>query len=275
MCAGWRPESMLSCPIRPRGDAWAEAFAGTSSRAEIVHESNFRVLFGMCGRYALAQEHEALRIRFGFNDDQMSPLLLTPRYNIAPTQLAAVITNGAGATLRGMRWGLIPHWAKDRSIGTSLINARSETASDKPSFREAFKSKRCLVPATGFFEWKVATTGKGKQPVYIRTKDQDIFSFAGLWSSWKDPAKGEDVLTYTILTTEPNDFMKTYHHRMPVILSLESEKMWLSGDSGKEELQNLLAPCSSENLVAHPVSTVVNSPRNDSPICIEPLPSLM
>jgi putative SOS response-associated peptidase YedK len=229
----------------------------------------------MCGRYALAQDHEALKIRFGFIDDPTSPFLQTPRYNIAPSQMAAVITNGTGARLRGMRWGLIPHWAKDPSIGASLINARAETAPDKPSFRDAFKSKRCLIPATGFFEWTTAPTGKGKQPVYIRAKNQDIFSFAGLWSSWKDTAKGDEVLTYTILTTEPNDFMKAYHNRMPVILSVESEKVWISDTADKETLRDFFVPCPSELLEAYPVSTLVNSPRNDSPTCIEPLSLLM
>jgi putative SOS response-associated peptidase YedK len=225
----------------------------------------------MCGRYALAQEHEALKVRFGFIEDPASSFLQTPRYNIAPSQVASVITNGTGVKLRGMRWGFIPHWAKDSSIGASLINARSETAGDKPSFRDAFKSRRCLIPATGFFEWTTAAGGRSKQPVYIRTRDQDIFSFAGLWSLWVDPVKGEDVLTYTILTTEPNDFMKAYHHRMPVILSVESEKVWLSEAAAKERLHGLLAPCPSELLEAYPVSTLVNSPRSDSPACIEPL----
>ena len=229
----------------------------------------------MCGRYALAQEHEALKVRFGFSDNAASSFHQTPRYNIAPTQLAAVISNGSGAKLRGMKWGLIPHWAKDPAIGNSLINARSETVSEKPSFRESFKNRRCLIPATGFFEWKAAATEKGKLPLYIMVRNQDIFSFAGLWSSWKDPAHGEEILTYTILTTEPNDFMKSYHHRMPVILPVESERDWMDEATDKERLKGMLVPCPPELLAAYPVSTTVNSPRNDSPICIEPLPSLM
>jgi len=229
----------------------------------------------MCGRYALAQEHEALKIRFGFIDDPSSSFHPTPRYNIAPSQMAPVITRGTGIKLRGMKWGLIPHWAKDPSIGASLINARSETAPDKPSFRDAFKSKRCLIPATGFFEWTPAKGGEGKQPIFVRTRNQGIFSFAGLWSAWKDPARNEEILTYTILTTEPNDFMKAYHNRMPVILSTESEKVWLSDTSDMKALRDFLVSCPSDLLEAFPVSKLVNSPRNDSPTCIEPLPQIL
>lgn len=225
----------------------------------------------MCGRYALAQEHEALRIRFGFTEEPTSPFVHSSRFNIAPTQNAPIITNGQYLKLRTMRWGLIPHWAEEAAIGNSLINARSETVAEKPSFRDAFRKQRCLVPATGFFEWKKEPLSKSKQPFFIATRNRGIFSFAGLWSIWKDPKTAEEILTYTILTTEPNDLMRGIHNRMPVILPVEREKEWLDLSSTPGALRELLAPYPSEFMDAFPVSKVVNSPRNDNPSCIAPL----
>ena len=225
----------------------------------------------MCGRYALAEEHEALRLRYGFVDDPDGTYHQVQRYNIAPTQTTAIITNGEGLKVRAMRWGLIPHWAKDPAIGNSLINARSETASEKPSFRDSFRSKRCLVPATGFYEWKKVPGEKRKQPVYIKLRDQEIFSFAGLWSSWFDPKSSSELLTYTILTTDASDFMKEIHHRMPVILTPETERTWLDLSTDGPTINRLFAPYPADRIEAYPVGLTVNSPRNDSPDCLAPL----
>ena len=225
----------------------------------------------MCGRYALAQEHEALRIRFGFAEESAPTFTHSPRFNIAPTQTAPIITNGQETKLRAMRWGLIPHWAKDAAIGNSLINARADTAAEKPSFRDSFKKRRCLVPATGFYEWKKEPLSKSKQPYFIATRTRDIFSFAGLWSIWKNPQTSEEIWSYTILTTEPNELMHEIHNRMPVILPAEREKDWLDLAVNPASLRELLVPCPPEFLEAFPVSKVVNSPRNDTPDCIAPL----
>lgn len=225
----------------------------------------------MCGRFALAQEQKALMVKYGLLDDPSSSFGHVPRYNIAPTQVTPVVTIGQSKKLRGMKWGLVPHWAKDASIGNKLINARAETAAEKPSFRDSFKNKRCLIPATGFFEWREDPVGKTKQPYYIKTKDQEIFSFAGLWSVWLDKSTGEELLTYTILTTEPNDFLKKIHNRMPVILPANKENEWLDLGLAIEKVQNLLAQYPSELMDAYPVSKTVNSPKNDTPACISPL----
>jgi putative SOS response-associated peptidase YedK len=225
----------------------------------------------MCGRYALAQEHEALRIRFGFIDDPSSPFRHTPRYNIAPTQISPVVTQGKNRELQIMRWGFVPHWAKDSSIGNKLINARSETVSEKPSFRDSFREKRCLVPSTGFFEWKKQPGSRSKQPMLIRITDREIFAFAGLWSVWNDPPTGKELHTFTILTTEPNDFMKPIHNRMPVILRPEAEESWVDPSSDPADLEKLFSSYPSELMDAYNVSNVVNSPGNDTPECIAPL----
>ncbi len=219
----------------------------------------------MCGRYALAQDHEALKIRFGFESE--SSVVLSPSYNIAPSQKSPVITKNESKELHFMKWGLIPHWAKDASIGFKLINARSETVAEKPSFRDAFKKKRCLIPATGFYEWQKQEDSKIKLPFYIHTSDNNIFSLAGLWSLWKDPDGGE-FHTYTILTTEPNKLMEPIHKRMPVILRTEDEDKWLDESADKSSLQNLFDPYPANLMTAHPVSTFVNSPVNNTADCI-------
>ena len=212
-----------------------------------------------------------MRIRFGFSEEPTSPFIHSPRYNIAPSQTAPIITNGQEMKLRVMRWGLIPHWAKDPTIGHSLINARADTVAEKPSFRDSFKRRRCLVPATGFYEWKKEPLSRSKQPFFIATRNRDIFSFAGLWSIWKNPQTAEEILSYTILTTEPNELMLRIHNRMPVILPVEREKDWLDLTSSPALLRELLAPYPGELMDAFPVSKVVNSPRNDTPACIAPL----
>lgn len=215
----------------------------------------------MCGRYSITTPLEALTELF----DVESGLNLRPRYNVAPTQDVPVLRLGeAGRELTTMYWGLVPFWAKDKSIGAKMINARSETAAEKPSFRQAYAKRRCLIPADGFYEWK--TEGKVKQPWRITMADGAPFAFAGLWESWKDKEAGETLVSCTILTTEANDALRPIHHRMPVILPRESYAQWLA-----EPAQDLLKPWAGPALEAFKVSRHVNNARNDDPDCLEPL----
>lgn len=228
----------------------------------------------MCGRYTLTQPAEVLAEAFDVSDY----VELQPRYNIAPTQDVAVIgRNHEGRrTLGLMRWGLIPSWAKDPTIGNRMINARGESAAEKPAFRSSFKSRRCLVPADGFYEWKKQGSGS-KQPYYIRMKDHHPFAFAGLWSRWRPKATdgadaGEPILSCTLLTTSPNPLMAEIHDRMPVILHPEHYDFWLNPDNqDAEALNRLLVPYEPEAMEAYPISTMVNRPGNEGPRLIEPL----
>jgi putative SOS response-associated peptidase YedK len=221
----------------------------------------------MCGRYTLRAP--AADVARAFQVDETPSLF--PRYNIAPTQPVPIVRQAAAREMVLARWGLVPSWASDLSIGYKLINARSETAASKPSFRSAFKQRRCLVVADGFYEWEKA--GKHKQPFHIRMKDDGPFAFAGLWERWQEPG-GEPVESFTILTTEANGLMKPLHDRMPVILAPWDYDRWIDSKSRDvEELQALLVPCPDEWLTATPVSTYVNSPKNEGPKCLEPVPS--
>jgi putative SOS response-associated peptidase YedK len=168
-----------------------------------------------------------------------------------------------------LRWGLIPSWAKDPKIGNQCINAKAETVAEKPSFRSAFKKRRCLVIATGFYEWQVH--GARKQPMWIGLRSQQPFAFAGLWEHWT-PVEGEPLETCTIITTEPNDLMAPIHNRIPVILAPTAYDQWLDPTfQHVEPLKVLLRPYPSEELAAYPVSTLVNNPRHDAPQCLEPV----
>jgi putative SOS response-associated peptidase YedK len=210
----------------------------------------------MCGRFSLTANEAELNLRFELAGGA-APYV--PRYNGAPTQMLAVITSENPHKLSYHRWGLIPPWAKDISIGNKMINARAETITEKASFRTALFSKRCLVPADGFYEWQ---QNDSKQPFRIFVKDNPIFSMAGLWERWKSP-EGNIIESFNIITTEANSFMKPIHNRMPVILKEEDEKTWL-GSMDSTEILSLLKPYSSEEMNAYPVSKLVNSPRNDS-----------
>jgi putative SOS response-associated peptidase YedK len=201
---------------------------------------------------------------------------LTPRYNICPTQPVTCVrqSNAGQNEVVNLRWGLVPFWSKDLKIGARMINARSETASTKPSFRAAFKSRRCLVLADGFYEWK--KNGKQKQPYYISRTDDQPFCFAGLWESWKDKSleTPTPVETCTILTTEANSMMQPLHDRMPVILNHDQYDFWLDKEfSDAEKLNELLVPYALDELRAFPVDKIVNKPVNDTPECIVPLNS--
>lgn len=216
----------------------------------------------MCGRYVLAATAEQLQQEFNLAE---LPTIVS-RFNIAPSQPMAVITNDVPDALTLVKWGLVPHWSKDPGIGNKMINARSETAAEKPSFRASFKYRRCLIPATGFYEWK--KTDDGKVPQYIYVEDEPVFSFAGLWSVWTDPDGGE-LWTATILTTDANDKMKPLHHRMPVILPRESRELWLDKEAEPAALQSLMKPYADEAVAYYPVSKAVNKPVNDNPTLIE------
>jgi len=223
----------------------------------------------LCGRFTLTADPADLQEAFFWVDFGNS--ILTPRYNIAPSQGIAVVTNNGENKLDFYTWGLVPVWAKDPKIGFRMINARSETLSEKPSFRNAYKRRRCLILADGFYEWQKVPEQKVKTPIYIRLKDGAPFAFAGLWENWYSP-DGSQILSTTIITTEPNDLLKPIHNRMPVILPPETYDSWLtSGDINYTDLNPLLQPFDSENMDAYPVSMFVNSPKNDSPDCIYPI----
>jgi len=220
----------------------------------------------VCGRYTLTTPLDELLAIF---DVPGVAFDYRPRYNIAPTQTAPVLArDDEGRRIGLLRWGLIPFWADDPAIGNRMINARSETASSKPAFRSAFRSRRCLVLADGFFEWK--KEGGGKQPYWIHRPDGEPFTMAGLWERW-EPEDGEPIYTFTILTRDATEELRSLHPRMPVVLDRDRGEAWIERDRDREELEALIAPPPEEELTWHPVSTVVNSPRNDVPECVEPL----
>ncbi len=210
----------------------------------------------MCGRYSFAVVDELIEERFGV---RVRTAIYKARYNCAPGQDLAVISNHTPEELSFFHWGLIPSWARDKSIGYQLINARSETITEKPSYKNAFRSRRCLVPATGFFEWK---KDRDKDPYRILMKDETPFAMAGIWDQWTT-ADGEIIHSFSILTTSPNAVMNDIHERMPVILSRADEKRWLS-PLPESELIDLLKPYPAEKMKAYKISKLVNSPKNDS-----------
>jgi putative SOS response-associated peptidase YedK len=229
----------------------------------------------MCGRYTLGHSVEDVIERFSV---QQLSLDMPPRYNIAPTQPIAVVTQNGTRVLDGYRWGLVPSWAKDLSFGNRMINARAETLAEKPVFKSALLRRRCLVPADGFYEWKREGSGKSarKQPMRVHHRDNGLFAFAGLWDEWQAP-DGSPIRSCTIITTAPNELMSGIHDRMPAILRREDEEAWLHAPGeDKYDLPPLLAmlrPYADGELATHPVSTQVNSPVFDAPTCIAPLES--
>lgn len=223
----------------------------------------------MCGRFALTTPPELIASLFGLS----SPPDLRARYNIAPTQDVLIVrmTKDRAAREAAMvRWGLVPSWADDPSIGSRMINARAESAPDKPAFRSAFQKRRCVVPASGFYEWR--KTGDAKQPLYVTREDEKPFAMAGLWEAWHDDTdqSAEPLHSCTILTTKPNALLKPIHDRMPVILPHEKVGAWLEGDD-PDALADLLAPADPSGWRAHLVSRHVNSPKNDDPECVRPI----
>ncbi len=210
----------------------------------------------MCGRYTITKTPQQLAERFRL---ELLEAVYTPRYNAAPTQLLPVIVQGEDGKRRLvlMRWGLIPSWATDPAIGNRMINARAETLSTKPSFKEALQRRRCLIPADGFYEWR--REGKNKMPMRMVTKAVDVFAFAGLWDRWKAP-DGEEILSFTIITTEANAHVKHVHDRMPLVLAPEQEEVWLDARTSSHAIQAILQQPVSTFLKTSTVTSRVQSP---------------
>jgi len=223
----------------------------------------------MCGRFNLHSNPALLAQIF----ELLREPDWAPRFNIAPAQQTLVIRQATDGTRLAtpVQWGLIPEWSKDATGGSKMINARSETATTKPAFRDAFRKRRCLIPADGFFEWETITQ-KVKQPWHISRANGELLAFAGLWESWHDPEAEAPVETCTILTTDANQFMSEIHDRMPVILSPDDWKQWLNPElQSPEPLLPLLKPAPEDWLVRVPVSTLVNNPKNETPDCLKPV----
>ncbi len=222
----------------------------------------------MCGRFALTIHPRLLAELFGL---AVIPAEMPARYNIAPSKPVAAIVaqeSSGGRELWWLRWGLIPHWAKEESMGRKLINARAETVVEKPAFREAFRMRRCLIPADGFYEWQAAAGGK--QPYFIHLLTRETMALAGLWERWMGPG-GETVDSCTIVTTESNRMIQNIHSRMPVILEQKNYAYWLNRkNQDVEKLRQLLVPYPAEMMEMYAVCPRVNNPRNEGPQCAEP-----
>ena len=216
----------------------------------------------MCGRFQLSVKGRQISERFNI---EVFDEFYKPNYNCAPSQQLPVITNQEPGQLSFLRWGLVPFWAKDPKIGYKMINTRAESITEKPSFKSAFKKQRCLIPANGFFEWK---KDENKTPYRIFLKSESIFSMAGIWETWKD-AEGRPLNTFSIVTTTPNQLMENIHNRMPVILPVEMEKVWLS-ENNESELLKLLKPYNPLEMDAYSISKKVNSPANNDNTIILP-----
>jgi putative SOS response-associated peptidase YedK len=225
----------------------------------------------MCGRYTLSVPLSSLIDTFDVPSPEFD---YEPRFNIAPTQVVpAIAQDRQGRRMGLLRWGLVPSWAEDPGMGSRMINARSETVAEKPAFRNAFRNRRCLVPADGFFEWKKEGVEEGKKaskrPYWIHLSSREPFSFAGLWERWAPP-DGEELFTFTIITAEAAPSIRSIHPRMPVILPAAARDQWLDPEASSEGLLSLLRPYSEGELLSHAVSSLVNSPGNDRLECIEP-----
>lgn len=219
----------------------------------------------MCGRYTLFRLNQLLA-RFPWITDHS---IGTPRYNIAPTQGIFAIGNNEPTVFQPMRWGLVPSWADDPSIGSRMINARAETLSGKPAFRTALRRRRALIPADGFYEWRREPDGKSKTPMHIRLRSEEPFAFAGLWDDWHAP-DGSVLRSCTIITTAPNPLMLDIHDRMPVIVPAHAYERWIGpGEVEPEQLADLLSPYPADHMEAFPVSPQVNRSVNDSPALVE------
>jgi len=221
----------------------------------------------MCGRFALAATKQAISEYFGVlvHDD------LPPRYNIAPTQQIVVVAHDGKKLVQWMHWGLIPSWAKDPEIAARTINARAETAAEQPAFREAFRHRRCLIPAEGFYEWKPQAR-QAKQPYFIHLTESPLMGLAGLWDRWQSPT-GEIIESCTVLTTTANDVLRPLHDRMPVILPPEHFDEWLNPSTPLPLIQSLLRPYPAQAMRAYPVGVQVSKPAHEGPDCIAPVRS--
>jgi putative SOS response-associated peptidase YedK len=222
----------------------------------------------MCGRFTASFDYREIKVRW---NPQGDPSFFTPRYNIAPSQeVPAIIRKDNRNQAKLMKWGLVPSWAPDPSIGNKMINARAETLLEKPSFKQLVAQRRCLIPADGFYEWR--REGNRKIPMWIHLKNREPFAFAGLWDYWRDPAGYKELYSFTIITTEANALLRPIHNRMPVIYDREMGQQWLERRFGGSTkiLSAVLQPLPSELMEAHEVSTLVNSPENDRAECIQP-----
>jgi putative SOS response-associated peptidase YedK len=223
----------------------------------------------MCGRYRLSRRKQLVEAYFASVSEECE---WSPRYNVAPTQPVLTIRQDSRAPVRRlsiMRWGLIPSWSKDPSIGYKTINARSETVATTASFREPFKSQRCLVPADGFYEWK--REGKTKQPYCFEMSEGELFAFAGLWDRWRDP-RGDVIESYSIITTAPNFLLADIHDRMPAILRPDEYDLWLDpAFRDTASVLEMLRPFDAGLMRRYPVSTRVNQVQNDDAECAKPL----
>ncbi len=221
----------------------------------------------MCGRYVLSSPGSVLREMFGLAET----VELKPRYNIAPGQMVPIIreeTPGRRELVK-MRWGFVPAWAPDPSSGSRLINARAETVASKPSFRDAFRRRRCLVPADGYYEWR--REGTRKQPYLFRLQELRPFAIAGLWSRWQPDPEAPTLLTCALVTTAANAVASAVHDRMPLVIEPRDYAAWLDRSTDLSRVLALLSPLPDSELVGFPVSTLVNSPNNDGPELIRPV----
>lgn len=224
----------------------------------------------MCGRYVLKADAEEIEKEFAAARPETE--ITGARFNIAPSQMIAAVRQfDSERVVNALKWGLIPGWAKDEKIGNRMINARAETLLEKPSFRNAFKARRCLIPASGFYEWKRLGDKEGKQPFYFYLKEKPVFGFAGLWETWTNET-GEKLESCTIITTEANAVLAPVHDRMPVIVQPEDYELWLNPkEMDTDELQKILKPFPAKEMQSHAVSRQVNSPNFDAPELINSL----
>jgi putative SOS response-associated peptidase YedK len=234
----------------------------------------------MCCRVAQGSGRDKVKKKMKARGDTLT---ITPRLNLAPTQDALVAVQASGdVRLEEMRWGMIPPWARDKSIGAKLANARAETIDEKPSFRQPFRRRRCLLPVDGYYEWE--SRPSGKQPVYYSMRDGDLFCLAGLWETWTTPEQTDEpelpglgqaqavtLCTFTVITTTPNRLAKRVHDRMPVIVHPADYGNWLSPESKAADLKRLLRPFDDEPMQEHYVTPLMNNPRFEAPACIEPI----
>ncbi len=222
----------------------------------------------MCGRFTLFAEYDDILNRFDI-EAAIEQDLYQPSYNIAPSHsVLSVINDGTQNRLGYLRWGFVPSWAKDEKVGYKMINARAESLAKKPSFRHAFKHRRCLIIADSFYEWKKGPN-KTKTPIRIKLKSNDMFAMAGIWERWKSP-DGHNLYSCSIITTTPNELMRDIHDRMPVILNKEDEQAWLDPSlKDVSRVSQLLKPLAADNMEAYEVSSLVNSPSNNSPNLIQ------
>jgi putative SOS response-associated peptidase YedK len=226
----------------------------------------------MCGRFVYYGQPSLFQERFAVADE---PPPFEPAYNITAGYVLPVIARSSPNRAVFMKWGLVPFWAKELSIGYKMINARAEGIEAKPAFRKPIRSQRCLVPANGFYEWQqVSEPGKApKQPYFIHLQDREVFAFAGIYDVWRDP-EGQELRTFAIVTTQPNEFTARIHNRMPVILAPEEEDAWLDGSTRLDHVLALLRPYPAAAMAAHPVAKLVNNPRANGPELLAPLTEL-